>query len=343
MLGLRKQSLQMQSPYKTFNFVVQRHQLQRSPHEPLIPCLPPTAMPAGAGAPMPPAFTSPSLGVAVNPCPPKPLNHEIFCAPPPAPPHRRQEGPLQHRRGSQQQLKKGQSSGCLRGSWDGFTNAGPLLPLPRVTPSGPPLLPTPRGPPIAAAPIHQLDHGGLLTGYWGSARPATGSGTHTGVSCIPGSPVALGGPPVKPSLRPHMQHDGGRIPVQAMLLQQRDLVERQLHDHLQQRLFLQGVHSAAAPENTGSPNPDHLPRATRASKSPRKSLGCSQQRRQKQRQQPLHSQNARNQTTVDQRNDLFTEALPLSNEAALQKLLGMVTSLLMSRSACKELQQQQQP
>ncbi|CDJ29731.1 uncharacterized protein EMH_0004630 [Eimeria mitis] len=347
MLGLRKHSLRLQQPCKAFHFVLQQQQLQRGPDEPPVTSFSPNAVPATAGAAAPHACSSPALGGAVTPCLSRPQNHEMFCAPPPPPLPRRQEGQLQHRRGHQQQLKKGQPSGCLGGSWDGFANAGPLLPLPKVAPSGPPLLPTPRGPPIAAVPFHQLEQGGLMTSYWGSAGPGpTGAATHGGVTWIPGSTGAVGGPPVRPLLCSPMHYDGIRAPLQTVLLQQRDLLQQQLQTQLQQRLLLQGVPSAVFPEKPGPPNPEHLRRATRASKSPRKGIGCPQQRRQKQVQQqqhqPLHSQDASNKMTAGERNDPLPRAFPLSNEAALQKLLGMVTSLLMSRSGCKELPPQQQ-
>ena len=347
MLGLRRQSLLLQPPYKAFNLMLQQQQLQRSQDEPSIP-FSPSASPATGGVAIPPAFSSPVLGTAVAPCFPRRPHHDFLFAPPPPPLPRRQEGPLQHRRGPQEQPKRTQQSGCVGSSWDGFANAGPLLPLPRVTPSGPPLLPTPRGPPIAAGPFQQLDQCGLLTGYWGSTGPGTtGPATKTGVPWVPGSLGALGGSAVRPLLCLPMEHDGSRAPVHTTMLQQRDLMRQHLHNHLQHELLLQGVPSAAFPESPVPTNPESVRRVTRTTKSPRKGLSCPQQRRQKQsqqnqQQQQVHNQSASNKSTPDHRNDPYARALPLSNEAALQKLLGMVTSLLMSRSGCKELRQQQQ-
>lgn len=341
MLGMRRQSLLLQPPNKAFNFVLQQQQLQRSPDDSPMPFYFPSALPGAAGADICPASPSHALGRAVAPCVPRPANYDIFCAPPP-PPHPRREGDsLHHRRFSQQQPKRGQPPGCSGGSWDGFPNAGPLLPLPRTAPSGPPLLPTPRGPPIAAVPFQKLDQRGLLTGYWGPSGPGpTGATIHTGVPWIPGSPRTLG-QPAGPLLFSPMQQDGSRVPLQAVPLQQRDLLQQQMQNQLQQRLLLQGVPSAAFPERPGPPNPQYIRRPTRSCKPNRKGIGCPQQRRQKQsqqqQQQPLHNQSASNKTTPDQGDKPFSGVVPLHNEATLQKLLGMVTTLLMSRSGCKEL------
>ncbi|CDI87411.1 hypothetical protein, conserved [Eimeria praecox] len=355
MLGLRRPSLLLQQPDKPFNFVLRQQQLQRIPDEPSMPCFSPSAAPAAAGPAVSLASLSPALERALAPCLPRPLNQDTLCAPPPPPLPRRQEGPLQHERGSQQQPKWAQPPGFSGGPWEGLANAGPLLPLPRAAPSGPPLLPTPRGPPISVVPFQQLDQNGLLAGYWGSTGPgATGAAAHTGVPWIPGSPGALGGPQVRPLLCPPLQYDGSRPSLQTTLFQQRDLLQQQLQNQLQQRLLHQGVPSAAFPEKYGSPNREQLPRVTRGSKSLRKGVGCAQQRRQKQsqqqqqqqqqqqKQQPLQNQSAGNKKIPDHRSEPFSGALPLPNEAALQKLLGMVTSLLMSRSGCEELRQQQQ-
>lgn len=342
LLGLRRQALLLTSSFEDLQFMLQQHPA-RCADELLSPvqCSPPSAISAPKGVKVV-AHLHSVFSSAPAPCAPRTSEPDVSSVPPPPPPLPPQEESLQYRRSPWEHLHKHQPPGCpgtRAAQWEVRASGGPLLPLPRSSPGGPPLLPTPRVPPLTLSSYHPVDRGWLPNSYCISSGPATG----VKGAAHPGVPWVMGGffKEPTPMIHPVMQQGEPQVSLQRLVLQQHELMKHQLLQQRQQGL-LQGSSLPAPLESKSYPTEQHVERAPREFKFPRKNSGLPRQRRIKQSPQELQKTPDILRTTVhgNQGIEPLSPCLPLSYEAALHKLLGMVNSLVLARSSCKEVQEQ---
>ncbi|CDJ65781.1 hypothetical protein, conserved [Eimeria necatrix] len=339
LLGLRRQALLLASSFEDLQFMLQQ-QPARCTDELLssVLCAPPSAISAPKGVKVI-AHLHSVFSSAPAPCAPRTSQPDVSSVPAPPPPPPLQEESLQYRRGPWEHLHKYKPPGCpgtRAAQWEGRSSGGPLLPLPRSSPGGPPLLPTPRVPPLTLSSLHPVDRGWLPNSYCISSGPATG----VKGAAHPGVPWVMGGffKEPTPMIHPVMQQGEPQVSLQRLLLHQHELMKHQL---LQQRQ--QGSSLPAPLESKSYPTEQHVERAHREFKFPRKNSGFPRQRRNK--QSPLELQKApdilRRTVHGNQGIEPLSPCLTLSYEAAIHKLLGMVNSLVLARSSCKEVREQQ--